>query len=140
MRRTHAWVVVGIALFLGLAACSGPHTSRSGEIHTVHIEDEPQPAELVVNVGDEVRWVNHRAQPVRLDLVGDVHDGLSCERGFSNLLGSKTEQANIKPNKSVAACFSKIGVIRYNLRMDSALPGGQSITSGTIQVGDPSRR
>jgi plastocyanin len=140
IRQKHVWALVGIALSVGLTACAGPQTSRSGEIHTVKIEQEPHPADLIVNIGDEVRWVNHRTLPVRLDLVGDVHEGLSCERGFSNFLGMKTEEATIKPSESVAACFSKVGVIKYNLRMDSALQGGKTITSGTVQIGDPAKR
>lgn len=140
MRQKHVWALVGIALSVGLMACAGPQTSRSGEIHTVKIEEEPRPADLIVNIGDEVRWVNHRSLPVRLDLVGDVHEGLSCERGFSNLLGMRTEYATIQPNESAAACFSKVGVIKYNLRMGSALPGGKAITSGTVQIGDPTKR
>lgn len=140
MRYTYAWSLIGAVLCMGLMACAGPKTSRSGEIHTVNIEAEPHPVDLVVNVGDEVRWVNHRSLPVRLDLVGDVHETLSCERGFSNFLGMKSESTTIEPNGSVAACFSKVGVIKYNLRMDSALPGGKQITSGTVQIGDPTKR
>lgn len=124
-----------------LIACAGPQTSRSGEIHTVNIEKEPAPADLVVNVGDEVRWVNHRTLPVRLDLViGDPRETLSCERGFSNFVGMTRDSAEIAPNESVAACFKKVGVVKYNIRMESALPGGKAITSGTVQVGDPTKR
>ncbi|MBX9658136.1 MAG: hypothetical protein K2X00_06180 [Nitrospiraceae bacterium] len=140
MKQKYIWTLVGIALSVGLTACAGPQTSRSGEIHTVKIEEEPHPAELIVNIGDEVRWVNHRTLPVQLDLVGDMHETLSCERGFSNFLGMKREHATIGPNESVAACFSKVGVLKYNLRMGSALPGGKAITSGSIQIGDPTKR
>ncbi len=140
MRRLYAWMWLLGVLCMGPIACTGPSMSRSGDIHTVNVEAEPHPADLVVNVGDEVRWVNHRSLSVRVDLVGDVHEALSCERGFSNFLGMKSESATIKPNESVAACFSKVGVIKYNLRMDSAMPGGRTITSGTVQVGDPTKR
>lgn len=134
-------VAVAVVVAAGsLMACAGPQTTRSGDIQTVKIEREPEPDQLVVNVGDEVRWVNHRSLPVRLELVGEMHDTLSCERGFSNFLGMKREFAVIAPNESVAACFSNVGVIKYNLRMDSALPGGKAISSGTVQVGDPGRR
>lgn len=134
-------VAVAVVVAAGsLMACAGPQTTRSGDIQTVKIEREPEPDQLVVNVGDEVRWVNHRSLPVRLELVGEMHDTLSCERGFSNFLGMKREFAVIAPNESAAACFSNVWVIKYNLRMDSALPGGKVISSGTVQVGDPGRR
>lgn len=124
-----------------LVACAGPQTSRSGDIHTVDIENEVQPADLVVNIGDEVRWANHRSLPVRLDLaVRNPRETLSCERGFSNFIGMKRDSAEIAPNESASACFSKVGVVKYNLCMESALPGVKTITSGTVRVGDLSRR
>ncbi len=140
MNKCNVWAMAVVALSVSLVACAGPQTTRSGEIHTIKIEKEPEPADIVVNIGDEVRWVNHRSLPVRLDLVADAQDTLSCERGFSNFLGMKRESATIAPNESVAACFSKVGVVKYNLRMESALPGGKAITSGTVQVGDPTKR
>ena len=141
MNKCNAYAMVAVALSVSIVACAGPQTSRSGQIHTVKVEEAPQPADLVVNVGDEVRWVNHRTLPVRLDLVtGDPRETLSCERGFSNFFGMKRDFAEIAPNESAAACFSKVGVVKYNLRMESALPGGKTITAGTVQVGDPTKR
>ncbi len=138
MRNSYAWVLLGAVLCMGLAACTGPKTSRSGEIQTVNIETEPHPADVRVNVGDEVRWVNHRSLPVYLELVGDVT--LSCERGFSNFIGMRSESVKIKADKSVSACFSTVGLVKYNLRMEDAVPGGKQLTSGTVQVGDPTKR
>ncbi len=140
MKTQNGCALAIVALSVSLMACAGPQTSRSGEIHTVKIELEPEPADVVVNIGDEVRWINVRTLPVRLDLVGDAHKTFSCQRGFSNFLGMKREYAVIDPNESVAACFSKVGVIKYNLRMESALPGGRAIKSGSVQVGDPTKR
>ena len=140
MRHSYSRVLIGAVLCMGLTACTGPKTSRSGEIQTVNIETESHPANVRVNVGDEVRWVNHRSMPVYLELVGNVYDTLSCERGFSNFLGMKSESVKIKPDKSVSACFSNVGLTKYNLRMESAVPGGKEITSGTVQVGDPTKR
>lgn len=135
-----SYVLIVAALCMGLTACAGPKTSRSGEIQTVNIETESHPADVIVNVGDEVRWVNHRSMPVYLELVGDVYDTLSCERGFSNFLGMKSESVKIKQDKSVSACFNRVGVIKYNLRMEAAVPGGKQLTSGTVQVGNPTKR
>lgn len=139
MRSSYAWVL-GAVLCMGLMACAGPKISRSGDIHTVNIETEAHPVALTVNVGDEVRWVNHRSEPVRLELVDAAHETLSCERGFSNWLGMTRESVTIDPNESVSGCFSRVGVIKYNLRMDASLPGGKAITSGTVQVGNPTQR
>jgi plastocyanin len=137
MRASSHW----LALFLTLAAsgvlvsCAGPPTSRTGAVHDVRVTEGPDPADLIVNPGDEVRWVNSRSLPIRVDLVNVNSDGLSCERGFSNFLGIVRESATIKPNETVSACFTKPGVVNYNLRMDSALPGGRVVTPGIIRVG-----
>ena len=143
MRTMKQFIVMAAVMATAgsLGACAGPQTTRSGVVHTVKIEKEAHPADLVVNVGDEVRWVNDRTMPVRVDLVvGDVDGQLSCQRGFSNFMGMKRDSAEIGANQSVSACFTQVGVVKYNVRMESALPGGKTITSGTVQVGNPGRR
>ncbi len=139
--KTILSAIAVVAIAGSVMACAGPQTSRSGQIHAIKIEKEPEPAELVVNIGDEVRWVNHRSLPVRVELIiGDPRELLSCARGFTNFVGIKRAYAEIDANESAAACFSRVGAVKYNVRMESALPGGKAITSGTVQVGDPTRR
>lgn len=135
-RLRRLWFLgVGGALLL-TAACAHPPTSRSGAVHDIRIIEGPEPADLVVNLGDEVRFVNARTLPVRVDLVNVKHEDLSCERGFSNIVGTVQESATIKPNDSAAVCFAKAGVVNYNLRMESALPGGEKIASGVVRIGN----
>lgn len=129
--RQVAW----LAIVLLIIACAGPQTTRTGVIENIRIAEGPEPAELVVNPGDEVRWVNMRSYPVRVDLVGVRPEDLSCERGFSNFLGKIGESATIGLNETASACFVKAGTVKYILRMESALPGGKNIVSGAIQVG-----
>lgn len=124
------WVIVA-----SLGACAGPTTTRTGAVHDIKIAEGPDPADLIVNPGDEVRWINSRTLPVRVDLVNVKSDDVSCERGFSNFFSSMGESATIKPNETVSACFTKPGVVNYNLRMDSALPGGQVVVPGVIRIG-----
>lgn len=125
---------------IGLSACSmlTPQTTRTGEIHDVKVEEGLAPAIIDVRIGDEVRWVNHRTLPVQIDFIDKNLDGVSCHRGFTNWIGMKTESSTVGPSKSVSVCFSKTGVIPYNVRMESALPGGKQIVKGEIRVGDPS--
>ncbi len=129
-------LLAGFALSVG---CSHPPTSRSGAVRDIRVVEGPEPADLIVNVGDEVRWVNARTLPVRIDLVGVKHDDVLCERGFSNLLGTLQESATINANETAAICFAKGGVVNYNIRMESALPGGKDIVSGLIRVGTMGR-
>lgn len=123
------------ALVLSAVACAGPATTRTGAVHDIRVTEGPEPADLVVNPGDEVRWVNSRTLPLRVDLVNVNSEDVSCQRGFSNLFGMYRESATIQPNDSGSACFSKAGVVNYNLRMDSALPGGRKIVPGIIRIG-----
>lgn len=119
-----------------LGACAGPSTTRTGAVHDIKIAEGPEPSDLIVNPGDEVRWVNTRTLPVRVDLVNVQSQDLSCEREFSNLFGAIRESATIKPNETASACFTKPGVVNYNLRMDSALPGGKVVVPGIIRIGN----
>jgi plastocyanin len=132
-RLTVPLLILGL---IGLSACtSTPPTTRSGEVHDVKIEEGIEPTTLTVKIGDEVRWVNHRSDDIRIDFLGDALDDVSCQRGFSNWVGMKKESATVGPNKSASLCFEKAAVVTYNVRMDSALPGGKQIARGEIRVG-----
>ncbi len=93
------------------------------------------PADLRVQPGDEIRWVNQRSTPVTVEFLGDALDDVTCQAGFSNLFRRQQESATIQPNESVSLCFGKVGTVTYNARMDSPVAGGQTIESGTIRVG-----
>lgn len=92
--------------------------------------------DLVVNLGDEVRWVNARSLPIQVDLVRIKRDDLSCEGGFSNLLGTYRKSATINPNDSTSACFSAADAVSYNVSMESALPGGKKTVPGVVSLGE----
>lgn len=124
-----------MAALILATACAGPATTRTGAVHDIRVAEGPDPADLIVNPGDEVRWVNSRTLPLRVDLVNVKAEDVSCQRGFSNIFGMMQESATIKPNESASVCFTKPGVVNYNLRMDSALPGGKAIVPGVVRIG-----
>ena len=128
---------VAIAL---LAGCTSlPQTSRTAVIHDVKFEGALDPADLTVRVGDEIRFVNHRTLPVLIDIPGLNADMLSCDRGFTGMMGGVTELKELDPSKSASLCFSKPIAISYNARMRSADPGGMKIEPGTIRVVGPAQ-
>lgn len=127
--------VIALWVFALTMGCAGMSTTRTGAVHDIRIDEGPSPADLVVNIGDEVRWVNSRTMAVRIDLVGDITDIMSCERGFSSFVGLKRNSAIIKSNESVSLCFSKAGAVNYNVRMESALPGGEKNVNGLVRIG-----
>jgi plastocyanin len=124
---------VGCASIRGTDSIAG--TTRTGAIHTVNFEERMTPANLWVQPGDEVRWVNQRSTPVTVEFLGDALDDVTCQAGFSSLLRRQQEAATIKPNESASLCFGKVGTVTYNARMESPVAGGQMIESGTIRVG-----
>lgn len=123
----------------GCAAIGGTaqiaDTTRTGRIHDVIFEERMTPANLRVQPGDEVRWVNQRSMPVTVEFLGNALDDVTCQSGFSSLLRRQQESAEIRPNESASLCFGRVGTVTYNARMESAVAGGQTIESGTIRVG-----
>ena len=93
------------------------------------------PANLRVQPGDEVRWVNKRSTPVTVEFLGNALVDVTCQSGFSNLFRRQQEMATIRPNESASLCFGKVGTVTYNARMESPVAGGETIESGTIRVG-----
>ena len=135
-------LIAGAALLATAAGCASirgtdsiSDTTRTGAIHTVNFEEHMRPANLRVQPGDEVRWVNQRSTAVTVEFLGDALDEVTCQTGFSSLLRRQQETATIKPNESASLCFGKVGTVTYNARMESPVAGGQTIESGTIRIG-----
>jgi plastocyanin len=112
---TRNGILLGAAVLL-MAGCAGvPHTSRTGAIHDVKFEEHMMPSELQVQPGDEVRWVNHRTMPVRIDFLDGALNEVSCERGFSNFIGRRQESVSIDPNQARASVSPRVGRSRTML-------------------------
>ena len=114
-----------------LAACAGlPATSRSGAVHDILItEDRVSPQDLVVHIGDEVRWVNRRVSPVWVYFFRDSLDEVSCVRGFSLFWGNE-EEAVIKPGQSVSVCFAREDAISYTVQSEQTVMRGSTAGEG----------
>jgi plastocyanin len=127
------------AVFLLGAAAYGctslPDTSRTAAIHDVKLEEKLSPETIRVQPGDEVRWVNLRKLPAQIEVPSVTSDDLSCQRGFTNWMGSFREIGRLKPNETVAICFKKPAVIKYNVRAETSLGGGMQVLPGTVEVG-----
>jgi plastocyanin len=130
---TQVACVLGVILTVG-CAMNLPNTSRTGSIHDITIEQEILPVEASANIGDEVRFVNHRTAAIKvIFLEGDL-DKVSCQRGFRSM-GMMREAAKIAPGDAASVCFNKPGFYSYTVRMTESVPGGEAIRSGSIQVG-----
>ncbi len=126
------------AVVLFAAACiSTPATSRTGVVKDITIVEAPSPVELVVNPGDEVRWVNKGNGYVRIDLLETRTSELTCNRRFFEYfgyLGRAQEYVDLEPNGTASVCFPAGGTVNYTARMESAMPGGKKVVPGIITV------
>ena len=127
---------IAVVMLVAASCSSVAPTSRTGAVHTINVAEGPDPEELSVRAGDEVRWVNLRTQSIEIDLVKVNPETLSCNRGFFDALKFARDFATLNPNESASACFVISGDVNYNIRMESALPGGQKIVSGVVRVGN----
>ena len=124
---------VGLLFLLGCEAM--PTVTRTGDVKDIIIGDDLAAAEISVNPGDEVRWVNKRTAPVRLVFLDPVSDKqLSCKNNIGGW-ATPSDTARLATNETASACFRDAGQFRYTVRMESALTTGEINVPGVIKVG-----
>ncbi|MCE3221948.1 MAG: exported protein of unknown function [Nitrospira sp.] len=123
-------------LVLGFdAGCSSkPDPRLTGSIRYFNIRTDVAPRQLIVQVGDEVRWQNLNQHPVRLRMLEEQGPDLFvCDKGFSQL-GVVQDTVTIAPLQYVSLCFSKAATLRFNVWLDANDPQGAMTPTGTIRV------
>ncbi|HJR77662.1 MAG TPA: hypothetical protein VJ805_11830 [Nitrospiraceae bacterium] len=133
--------VMTIGLIVLLSGCSNtmwankptvPETSRTAVVHDVRVSlTDIVPTELRINVGDEVRFINDKTQPVRIVLI-EAGKRIACNKGFN---GTIDQEADIKPGQYASFCFSKAGTVKYMAREQTAVTGGEQVLSAQILIG-----
>ena len=129
-------LISGLLILIALsgAACSLPATTRTGAVHEVIITDNGvSPQDLIVQAGDEVRWINRKAGPVWVSFYQDDLDELSCRRGFSYFWGQE-EDAKVEPNQSVSLCFAHEDVVSYRVQDEPTVIRGSTAGEGGSEV------
>jgi plastocyanin len=118
-----------------LNACSAlPTNTRTGKVHDIMItEDDVQPRDIEVVIGDEVRFRNEKRQRAFVYFFKDFTDELSCQRGFSLFWGTE-EQAKIAAGESASLCFARSGTVGYSVQSEITDFGGIGGTPGEITV------
>ena len=123
-----------------LGCQSTPTVTRTGDVKDIIIADNLSSAELVVNAGDEVRWVNKRTAPVRIIFLDPVTDNqLSCKNNFGGLM-TPSNTAKLASNENASACFRDPGYFRYTVRMETAGMTGELNVPGVVKVGGLGRQ
>ncbi|MGC3974369.1 MAG: hypothetical protein QM771_08325 [Nitrospira sp.] len=137
-----ATIIIGFAIML--SACSTwsnkptvPETSRTAVVHDVRVSlTNIEPVELRANVGDEVRFINDKTQPIRVILI-EAGKRIACNKGFN---GTIDQEADIKPGQYAGFCFSQPGTVKYMARDLSAMTGGELVLPAQIFVGTSTAR
>ena len=126
---------LGVALLLVLGCQGTPTVTRTGDVKDIIIGDDLSSREIVVNTGDEVRWINKRTQPVRVVFLDAVLDKqLSCKNNVGGWM-TPSDTAKLGTNETASVCFRDPGYFRYIVRMESARTTAELNVSGVIKVG-----
>lgn len=135
IRTTIRWNVLALAMLCLVSACATlPPDTRTGNTFDILItEADIQPRDIVVQLGDEVRFRNERFKPVYVFFFMDFSDELSCQRGFSLFWGAE-EEAKIEPAESASLCFARPGTVGFSVQFEVTDFGGIGGTPGEINV------
>ena len=125
----YRWYMGVLAIMMTSGCSSLPQTTQTGEVRDVTIASTVSPEKVFARPGDEVRWINQRKGQVTLILQDTRQDRLACNRGFSN-----EGIAVLAPSQTASLCLNKAGEVKYNVRMESMLPGGEEPVKGQIEV------
>jgi plastocyanin len=126
---------LGVALLFVLGCQSTPTVTRTGDVKDIIIGDDLSSREVVVNTGDEVRWINKRTAPVRIVFLDPVSDKqLSCKSNVGGWM-TPSDTAQLGKNETASVCFRDPGYFRYIVRMESAKTTGDINVQGVIKVG-----
>jgi plastocyanin len=117
-----------------LAACQTlPDGSRTGRVTNIVITEALSQDEVTVRPGDEVRWINKRAAPVRIHFMQPIEDQLTCKSGFGNWF-QQTKVATLATDDTASACFRESGTIRYAVMMKKPDPLDEIKETGLVRV------
>ena len=115
-------------------------STRTGAMHDIRIADALSPKEVRAKSGDDVRSINLRTDVVKLVFTDPLKEKILSQDNFTGSAGTFSRapdseyQAQIKANDKAILCFRAPGSYTYVARMASALPGGEQVESGHIQV------
>lgn len=133
---TRTFLGLCLALMLMLPACGHQSaTTGSATVRTIQISDRVTPVVLYAKPGEEIRWQNLRANPVRVGfLTMRLLDELACEKGVANWWGGASDLITIPSGESINLCFVRDGVLEYNVWFDAENPKGAISPTATVRV------
>jgi hypothetical protein len=123
-------VLILTSFFGPLNSAAIPQPTVEVPIRFIHIRDRVVPENLHAFIGEEVRWVNLRSAPVRLEITEPDRLEPSCHQGAArpDYSGETGQSAMIPPGRDIGACFMHGGVIRYTVWLEPANPRSRRLT------------
>lgn len=134
MKKYHAgyYGALGMIALLLTSGCGSVSRADHG-IHTVKIGPQINPLQLNAGRGDEVRWMNQRAEPIAVIFPTTEAVPVSCLTGFTHV-DRRRLSAVIAPKSSASICFAEMGKYDYLVRLDVNRPGGDIDRVASISV------
>ncbi len=125
---------LGVALLV-VVGCQGmPKATKTGHVVDVAISDGQSVGDIMVNPGDEVRWINKRSAPARVVLIEpELDKKVSCKNHFGGFM-APGDTARLSTSETASICFSDPGLYRYIVRMESNSETGETNVPGAIKV------
>ncbi len=133
---TRMLFILCIALLYPLSACGHRSvTAISATVRTIQISDMVTPDTLYAKPGEEIRWENLRANPVRIGFLSmRLLDDLGCEKGVTTFWGGTNDLVTIPPGRSISLCFARAGLLQYNVWFDADNPKGAMSRTAAVYV------
>lgn len=127
-----ASLILGLSLFT--AGCqSAPYSSKATRIHTVNVGPKIEPLQINAGRGDEVRWVNHRSEPIAVVFPKSDAVSISCRTGFKTV-DQTILSAVVGPNAAASLCFSELGKYNYQVRLDENIPSAEVDRNASVWI------
>lgn len=127
-------ILIAFLVLLALSACHPmPTSTRNGDVRDVLISDGTGTIVVEVNVGEEIRWTNKQAGPVRIIFLDRISSQISCRRNFCGYFTGGAE-AFLKSNQSASLCFRDSGTVRYTVLIQSDLSKEHTSRQGLVQI------
>ena len=132
--NTYSVVISVIGMLWAVGGCASPRSSTQGtKIHTVNVGPKITPLQINTGRGDEVRWVNHRSEPIAVVFPKSDAVSISCRAGFKTV-DQTILSAVVAPNASASLCFSQIGKYDYQVRLDETIPSAETDRNASVFV------
>ncbi len=125
----------------GVMVVPSSSSSGSGSLHTVILEDGRfNPADIIINVGDTVEWINNDQQSTAQDIRSGEHEEVQDyeyaddRRGFDHTVTFEDAQLDdsLPFGASISHRFSESGEFRYFSVYNYHSGGGAM--QGTVHV------